>query len=43
MYFEKPKDENSSDELIAVKNEIFNFINEKISFKIGPREKKFYY
>jgi hypothetical protein len=27
--FEKPKDENSSDELIAVKNEICDFINEK--------------
>ncbi|CAF3581135.1 unnamed protein product [Rotaria socialis] len=37
--FEKFNDENSSDELIALKKEICNFIDEKVSVKIGTKGK----
>ena len=37
--FEKPHDENSSEELISLKKEICNFTNEKILLKIGTKGK----
>ena len=37
--FEKPNDENASDELIDLKKEICNFINDKWSLKIGTKGK----